>query len=401
MKNGAKILVVENEVIVAQDIRRKLERRRYTVTELAVTGEGALESVERAEPDLVLMDIRLSGVMTGIEAADGIRKRHGIPVLFLTAYSDERILSEALATSPYGYLLKPFSEEELHTGIQSALHLHRMDTMLRKALLTAEQERAKFEAIVSSIGEGLVLFSRDRRILYQNSVDRECFGERTGRFCHEDCDLGKETCDDDCALSRALEDGKIHREEEQVETEDGFVHFDVTASPLKTTAGEIIGGIRLLRDVTERVRYIEQREKLFEELYDSVSRVKLLSGLVPMCTSCKKIRNDDGYWGRVEEYVSAYPDARIDQSLCPDCTESLFPEQGAMGSTKRPSLTPREKEVLRWIGQGKNNWEISRILGISERTVKYHVGRVMEKLNVASRTQAVVLAMALGLLERK
>ncbi len=396
-----RVLVVEDEVIVAKDIARKLERWGYAVTEKVHSGEDALKSIERSCPDMVLMDIRLAGELNGIETATVVRDQYGVPVLFLTAHSDEKILAEALGASPYGYLLKPFSEKELHTSIQTALNIHSMEVALRQALMTAERERAKFEAIVSGIGEGLAIFDRDRRFVYQNAIHKERVGDRSGSQCPDGCEFGKAVCDDNCALSRSLRTGTIIRSEEQVDTEDGTLYFDVTASPLRSHSGEVIGGIRLVRDVTERMRYMEQRGKLLEELYDSVSRVKQLSGLIPVCASCKKIRDDGGYWGKVEEYLGAHTNAQVDQSLCPDCTTRLYPEEGPDCERKPAALSDREKEVLQWVGRGKNNWEISKILGISERTVKFHVGRIMARLDAVSRTQAVVLAMELGILERE
>jgi len=390
---------VEDEVIVAHDIGRKLERRGYAVTDLVHTGEEALASIELSCPDLVLMDIRLAGDLNGIETADEVRRRFSIPVLYLTAHSDDAILKEALDTAPYGYLLKPFSEKDLHTGIQTALNVHAMEIALRQALMTAERERSKFEAIVSGVGEALAIFDRDRRIIYQNEVHRAKVGDRTGFRCDERCEFGKESCDNNCALSHSLEQSTIFRKEERMETEDGIRYFDVTASPLKDHDGEVIGGIRLSRDVTERMRYMEQREKLLEELYHSMQNVKTLSGLIPVCGACKKVRDDQGYWGRVDDYLVRHSNATIDRNLCPDCSSRLYPDESRHLEQKLPSLSDREKEVLQWVGQGKNNWEISQILGISERTVKFHVGRVLEKMNVTSRTQAVVLAMEMGLLD--
>jgi len=120
-----------------------------------------------------------------------------------------------------------------------------------------------------------------------------------------------------------------------------------------------------------------------------------------MCASCKKIRDDRGYWGKVEEYLAVHSNVQVDKSLCPECSERLYPEGEAGEERCPPSLSAREVEVLQWVGRGKNNWEISKILGISERTVKFHVGRIMARLDAVSRTQAAVLAIEMGLLERE
>ena len=129
-----KILIVEDEGIVAEDIQSRLQHRGYKVVGKAVSGEEAIQLAEDEKPDLVLMDIRLKGEMDdGIEAARQIRTRFDIPVIYLTAYADEDTIQRAKLTEPFGYLLKPFEERELHTAIEMALYKHKMEKKLRKS----------------------------------------------------------------------------------------------------------------------------------------------------------------------------------------------------------------------------------------------------------------------------
>lgn len=123
----AKILVVEDQNIVALNIRNKLKNLGYTVPGIASTGEEAIRKAELTNADLVLMDIMLKGDMDGIEAAREIKTRFGIPVLYLTAYTDDETLEKAKMTEPAGYISKPFKEEDLHSNIEMALHKHRAD----------------------------------------------------------------------------------------------------------------------------------------------------------------------------------------------------------------------------------------------------------------------------------
>lgn len=126
------ILVVEDESIVAKDIQHSLKKLGYMVVDLCSTGEQAVEVAEEKKPDLVLMDIMLKGEMSGIEAANLIRERYNIPVIFLTAYADESTFSKAKVTEPYGYIIKPFKEIDLHTSIEMALYKHEKETEVRK-----------------------------------------------------------------------------------------------------------------------------------------------------------------------------------------------------------------------------------------------------------------------------
>jgi two-component system, LytTR family, response regulator LytT len=118
------VLVVEDESIVSKDIQHSLKKLGYNIVGSSATAEKAIELAKSEHPDVVLMDIMLKGEMNGIKAADEIRKSCAIPVIFLTAYADESTLSKAKVTEPYGYILKPFKEIDLHTTIEMAIYKH-------------------------------------------------------------------------------------------------------------------------------------------------------------------------------------------------------------------------------------------------------------------------------------
>jgi len=128
----AEILVVEDESIVARDLASRLEQLDYAVTALAASGPEAIRKATETLPDLVLMDVRLRGDMDGIEAAQQIRECLSVPVVYLTAYSDENTLQRAKITEPFGYILKPFEEQGLYMTIEMALYKHRMEEELRR-----------------------------------------------------------------------------------------------------------------------------------------------------------------------------------------------------------------------------------------------------------------------------
>lgn len=122
LKNN--ILVIEDEAIVSKDIQQSLKKLGYNIVGSAATGEKAIDLASETKPDLVLMDIMLKGEMSGIEAAEKIRENLKIPVIYLTAYADENTLAKAKVTEPYGYIIKPFKEIDLHTSIEMALYKH-------------------------------------------------------------------------------------------------------------------------------------------------------------------------------------------------------------------------------------------------------------------------------------
>lgn len=126
------VYIVEDESIVAKDIQNSLKKLGYNVLGISNNGEDALKNISELEPDIVLMDIMIKGSMTGIDVAEKVKQEYSIPVIFLTAYADESTLSKAKITEPYGYILKPFKEVDLHSTIEMAIYKHKKDTEVQK-----------------------------------------------------------------------------------------------------------------------------------------------------------------------------------------------------------------------------------------------------------------------------
>ena len=135
------IFIVEDEALVATELKTRLEALGYGVSGMAATGEQALVLIEREQPDLVLMDIALKGEMDGIETAEIIRNRWRIPVVLLTAYSESDRLERAKLTYPFGYILKPYQDRELKIALEMALYVSRVDAERR---MTEERYRSLF-----------------------------------------------------------------------------------------------------------------------------------------------------------------------------------------------------------------------------------------------------------------
>ncbi|MEW6303883.1 MAG: response regulator [Verrucomicrobiota bacterium] len=205
--SNAQILVVEDEAIVAKDLTNRLVEMGYQVPAVSMTGREAVAKTEETHPDLILMDIRLKGDMDGVDAASEIRRHQDVPVIYLTAYSDQNTLDRAKQTAPYGYVLKPFVERELQTAIEIALYKHQAE--------------------------------RDR-------------------------------------------------------------------------------------------------EQLILELEEALSQVRTLSGLLPICASCKKIRDDRGYWNQLESYLTRHSGVEFTHSYCPDCEAKLRAQMGLPKTRSRP-----------------------------------------------------------------
>ncbi len=168
---AARVMLVEDERIVALNIKRKLKGLGYEVPAHTSSGNQALEMVLEARPDIILMDINIDGEIDGIETVTRISQKSHIPIIYLTAYSDEETLERARTTKPYGYLLKPFSDRELHATIQMALERYDSECAVEKS---EQRLRLALEAAEMGIWE----LELESRFLYSeglNSLSNEVF----------------------------------------------------------------------------------------------------------------------------------------------------------------------------------------------------------------------------------
>lgn len=172
--NQAKILVVEDERIVARDIQMTLERAGYRVIATATSGMEAIRSAVETPPDLVLMDVKLAGAIDGIEVARQIRKRREVPIVYLTANGDRAVLEQAKATEPIAFILKPYDEQELLTTIEMALHQYRAHQ--KRARVVLAQSEARYRELFDTARDGIAITDLTGRHLECNRAYLELLG---------------------------------------------------------------------------------------------------------------------------------------------------------------------------------------------------------------------------------
>ncbi|MGF7117328.1 response regulator [Methanobacterium oryzae] len=173
----SKIMIVEDERITAEDLKGALESVGYIVPDLISSGEDAVEKAGKIQPDLVLMDIRLEGKMDGIKAAEMIRERYGMPVIYLTAYSDASTVQRAKITEPSGFILKepfgfirkPFEESELHTAIEITLYRHKIERRLR-------DHEQWLKAILKSVNDAIIVTDAKEQVKFMNPIAEDLTG---------------------------------------------------------------------------------------------------------------------------------------------------------------------------------------------------------------------------------
>ncbi len=270
----AKILIVEDESIVAFNLQNRLEYLGYAVIGISPSGEGAIQIVARNRPDLVLMDIKLKGSIDGIEAAAQIRSRFQLPVVYLTAYTDEETLDRAKLTQPYGYILKPFEARDLCTTIEVALYNYQMDQQ--------RQEREQWLATtLQSIGDAVITTDSQGLVTFMNPVaetltcwkQEEALGNDLTQIFQTINEKTREVVENPVEL--ALERGEIVGLENHtlLITKDGDeIPIDDSAAPIKNESGNILGAVLVFHDITERQQLETLLQKTNEELEGRVAQ---------------------------------------------------------------------------------------------------------------------------------
>ena len=265
----ANILIVEDERIVAMDIRNSLEALGYTIAGHADRGEDAVQKAMTLHPDLILMDIVLKGEMDGIQAAEQIQKHSNVPLIFLTAFSDQATLERARVTEPFGFIVKPFDERDLASNIEMALYKHNLDSKLRES-------ENKFRSVIEYASDGMALISPQGLVIEWNPALEQITGlKRTDLIDQPIWEVSFQMLP---KASRTQERQEAFTHQWKLEAQNGYVNKDHMVQyeierpdgicrivesngfTIETTRGTL-GGV-IMRDITER-HQIEQalREK--------------------------------------------------------------------------------------------------------------------------------------------
>lgn len=248
-----RILVVEDEALIADDLERTLKRLGYRVPAVVSEGEGAINAAAECAPSLVLMDIKLRGRIDGVDAARTIQERCDVPIVFLTSHSDSATLSRASAVRPHGYVMKPFVERDLRVAIEMALHKHEVERTLRA------RERW-FSTILQSVGDGVLATDEKLLVTFMNRVAESLTGwavrDAVGKHLDEVFQLidrqGERV---ESPANEALESGKVVRQVSATllaRGEGESVVVDESAAPIVSAAGHTTGTVVVVRDITAR-----------------------------------------------------------------------------------------------------------------------------------------------------
>ena len=325
-----KVLVVEDEGVIARDLISRLQRMGYGTLGPATTGAAAIELASMENPDVILMDISLSGVMDGIQAAAHIRATSNIPVIYVTAYSDDSVIERAKPTTPSGYLIKPFVERELRATIETACYRHMIEEELRQS---REQYRALLDA------SGAVPWEMDAETMRYTFIGPQCstvLGLEPAEIQGIEAWLIKVLTEDRDKVRDLYREAALSRESLEVEYRvdlgagrPRWIRDSLSSSANSQGATRLRG---YMLDITRRKEAELDSQRYTAELKEALDRIGTLHGLLPICAWCKKIRDDNGYWQQVEVYVKEHSEAEFTHSICPDCRKTMEEE---MGGTKK------------------------------------------------------------------
>ena len=271
----ARLLIVEDEGIVALNIQNRLKGLGYSVVATVSSGEEAIQVAGETRPDLILMDIKLDGKVDGIEAAAEIHRLFHLPVVYLTAYTNDETLNRAKLTEPYGYILKPFEARDLCTTIEVALYKYQMEQQLReREQWLATTLKSIGDAVITTDTEGLVTFMNPVAEALTRWSLEEVIGNDLTRVFQTINEKTRAVVENPVLL--ALQQGITVGLENHtlLVTKDGAeIPIDDSAAPIKDEVGKILGAVLVFHDNIEKQQSEARLEKNNERLEAEVAKL--------------------------------------------------------------------------------------------------------------------------------
>jgi PAS domain S-box-containing protein len=274
-----KILIVEDESIVAWDIKETLEKLGHQVVDLVISGAEAIRAATMCRPDLVLMDIRLTGEMDGIMAGDEIYDRLKIPVVYLTAHADDRTLERATQTNPFGYIIKPFRSQTLQSTIQIACQHHQREESVRL-------NQAALKNTLNSIGSGAIVTDRQGLVTFINPVAQEltgwdstaAIGQQIGQIFRLIWETDGIAIENPSMRAMRLKQPVMSPDRCWLVNRSGAnIPISDTATPICQPDGELVGSIVVFQDNSARLSFQLDLQARNQDL--ELFQLKLISQL--------------------------------------------------------------------------------------------------------------------------
>ncbi len=329
------ILLVDDDDIDREAMKRhvRMEHLAYDLQTVASESEATAVLSEKSF-DVVLLDYDL-GTATGL---DLLPCTGDAPVVFVTGGGDEEVAVEAMRRGAYDYIIKDRNRNYLKilpSTIQNVMKRRNAEEERRKAEAALAASREELDSIVKTVPDVIYRLKDDSRISFISDAIRR-YGYEPEELLDTDIFNIVHHEDRNNALYRVNERRTGARSTQSFElrlmTKDKrpvpFEIFNISAQGLyrthKPVESAFLGTQGIARDITERKKAEKEREKLIRELQKAMAEVKTLSGLLPICASCKKVRDDKGYWNQIEEYLENQVDVSFSHGICPECLKELY-----------------------------------------------------------------------------
>ncbi len=339
---NSRILVVEDERIISENIQQILTQLGYEIVAAVDNGVEAIEKAKSLKPDLALMDIVLKGDMDGIEAAGIIRKDIEIPVIYLTAYANESILQRARVTAPFGYLLKPFRKQELRMAIETSLYKDSLEKELRKS-------EAKYRELAQLLPQAVFELDTEGFVTFANKSAIDTFHldeNKLGQRIHATSLVGSANVERLKEDIERVKKGENVQESQYTLTTESQGDFEALlyGSPIYGPEGEVTG----LRGVVVDISELKQHERALQNINEKLEE-RVLERTSELQQSNEKLRKE------IEQRTKAEEAARK--------SEQLF---RAIFESARDSIFVKDKDLNYTLV----NPEMEKVLGIDSKTIK-------------------------------
>jgi DNA-binding NarL/FixJ family response regulator len=393
-----RVLAVEDDDILGEYLSTVLSDRGYSVLGPVTTGQEAIECARASKPDLILMDITLAGGMDGVTAARRIRAFSDVPIIYLTGHTEDPVIEQATQSYPYGYLVKPASPPEIVAAIKTALRRHSLDVKRKEAtdVLAAALSSANLK-----VWEWNVL--TDEAVWLNNSNGASSLNRRFGRIESMMRNIHR---DDVPAVQRTL--AQISRDAPRFSLECRVVDTRGSIRPvacvglgLFNDSGSLVHVVGIVRDVINRRSGEERSTNLAPNLRT------IFAAENETVSARSSGKEQDGK----EQYRHGFDQDKVErvmEIIRKVLEDGLYEATDALGGTLYratqdkigsldDSLTPREKEILDLIAEGKSSKLIAESLFISVHTVNRHRANIMNKLNLSGTAGLLKYALSHGL----
>jgi two-component system, response regulator PdtaR len=305
------ILIVEDEFIIGAYLQRKLQKAGFNVPLVVDTGKKAIAAAGELQPDVVLMDIMLKEEMTGITAAKEINRLYDIPVIFLTAHSDDATVSSALESEPFGYLIKPVDDRALRTAIQMALYKHAMEFRLKES-----EER--YRMMASLVDESIYIIGRDYTVLYINQCAAALLNTDAGSVIGKKINAVLKPSVLEAmssALAEVFDTGKPVRRTSHFGSEGHRIWLDTSLIPFRVGSAEVTSVFGISRNITDRVQLeqemeqegisrIEKNMEQFQILNDQIRNPLQIIGALANLDNCPSAPKIQAQIARIDDLVT-------------------------------------------------------------------------------------------------